>query len=149
MYWQNIYFTPQIFVIRHVAIFHFLKTILVPFFSVTQGEKFWLPCVHDLKEISILESGFIQSTKKLTLYFCSKISSLKPFEFDDSFHHARYAIMRQPVGDTKTAKKFFNNFKIMQKTVYMKNLNYFPLRSCQAQFSIHFLCVDIWERENH
>ena len=105
--------------------------------------------MHDLKEISILESGFIQSTKKLTLYFCSKISSLKPFEFDDSFHHARYAIMRQPVGDTKTAKNFFNNFKIMQKNSLYEKFKLLSITLMSSPiFHSFFVCRYLRKRES-
>ena len=50
------------------------------------------------------------SRQKLTICFASKIPFLIPLLLDDSFHHAIYAIMRQPVGeikkeDTKTFSK--------------------------------------------
>ena len=58
----------------------------------------------------------MEPTKKLTICFTSKIPFLIPSLLDDSFHHAIYAIMRQPVGDTKkSSKPVFNNFKNMQK----------------------------------
>ena len=62
-------------------------------------------CVHDSKESINFEIWVYQSDKKFDIVCISKIAFFIPIVCDDSFHYAIYAIMRQPVGDTKKSSK--------------------------------------------